>query len=50
METSSAELADMLNAVIEGGIIVSRAQMDKDILPRQILRYRDHLRFIYSDV
>lgn len=49
-ETSSTELADMLNSVIEGGIIVSRAQMDKGILPQQILMYRDHLRFMYSDV
>lgn len=50
IETSSVELADMLNAIIEGGIIVSRAQMDKDLLPQQILMYRDHLRFMYSDI
>ena len=50
IETSSTELADMLNSVIEGGIIVSRAQGDKNILPQQILMYRDHLRFLYSDV
>lgn len=50
IETSSVELADMLNAIIEGGIIVSRGQMDKEILPQQILMFRDHLRFMYSDV
>jgi TetR/AcrR family transcriptional repressor of nem operon len=50
IETSSIELADMLNSIIEGGIIISRAQMDKDLLPQQILMYRDHLRFMYSDI
>jgi TetR/AcrR family transcriptional repressor of nem operon len=50
IETSSVELADMLNTIIEGGIIVSRAQMDKNLLPQQILMYRDHLRFMYSDI
>ena len=48
--TSSEELADMLNAVIEGGIIVSRAQMDRNILPTQILMYREYLRLLYADV
>ncbi|WP_455199398.1 TetR/AcrR family transcriptional regulator [Kaarinaea lacus] len=50
IETDNVQLADMLNSVIEGGIIVSRAQNDKNILPQHILLYRDYLRFIYGDV
>ena len=50
IETSTVELADMLNSVIEGGIIVSRAQNDKDILPQHILMYRNYLRFMYADI
>ncbi len=47
-DTSSIELADMLSAIIEGGIIVSRALGDPTILVKQLLQYRSHLRLLYS--
>lgn len=47
-ETSYAELADMLSSIIEGGIIVSRALGDPDILVRQLLQYRAHLRLLFN--
>ncbi len=41
------DVADMLSAVVEGGIIVSRALDDKDILPRQVLLYREFVRSLF---
>ena len=43
------ELADMLTSVIEGGIIMSKLLDDKDILPKQILQYRDYIRLAFGD-
>jgi AcrR family transcriptional regulator len=43
-----SELADMLSTVIEGGIILSRTLNDQQILPQQILQYRDYLRLLYG--
>lgn len=45
-----AEYADLLSSVIEGGIILSRALRDKDILPNQLLQYRDYIRLVFDDV
>ncbi len=41
------QLADMLTSVIEGGIVVSKAMDDQQILVDQILQYRNYLRLLY---
>ena len=43
------ELADMLTAVIEGGIIMSRLLKNRSILTNQILQYRDHARLAFGN-
>ncbi len=48
VQTRSEDLADMLSTIIEGGIIVSRAIDDKDILEKQLLEYRTYLKLLYS--
>jgi TetR/AcrR family transcriptional regulator, transcriptional repressor for nem operon len=42
------DLADMLSAVADGGIILSKATGDKSSLPRQMLLYRDFVRLIFQ--
>jgi TetR/AcrR family transcriptional repressor of nem operon len=49
-DTPLDELADMLTSVIEGGIMLSRLLDDKDILPNQILQYRDYVRLLFGSV
>lgn len=44
------ELADMLTSVIEGGIVMSRCLDDRDILPNQLLHYRNYIRMVFGDV
>lgn len=46
-EVGRDELADMLSSIIEGGIVVSKALNDQDILVQQILQYRNYLRLLY---
>lgn len=41
------DLADMLSAVVDGGIILSKVLRDKDALPRQVLLYRDFVRTVF---
>jgi AcrR family transcriptional regulator len=41
------DLADMLSAIADGGIILSRVVNDKQALPRQIMLYRDFIRAIF---
>lgn len=43
------ELADMLTAVIEGGIIMSKVLDDRHILPNQLLEYRNYIRLVFRD-
>ena len=50
IEQSLEDLADMLTAVIEGGIVMSRCIGDKNILPNQLLRYRDYIRLLFGGV
>jgi AcrR family transcriptional regulator len=45
--TSSDDLADMLSTIIEGGIIVSRALNNPDILVTQLLEYRNYIQLLY---
>ena len=44
------ELADMLTSVIEGGIVMSKCLNDKDILPKQLLQFRNYIRLVFGDV
>lgn len=50
IEASTAELADMLTSVIEGGIIISKALNDQELLVQQILQFRTHIRLLYKDI
>lgn len=47
LETTSDDLADMLSTIIEGGIIMTRAMNEKDILVKQLLEYRSYLTLLY---
>lgn len=42
------DLADMLTSVIEGGIILSKVFDDQDLLPNQLLQYRNYIRLIFA--
>jgi AcrR family transcriptional regulator len=42
-------LADMLSAVVDGGIIMSKVVQDKDVLPKQVLLFREFVRAIFSE-
>ena len=48
VEIERAELADMLTATIEGGIIMSRALGDPRVLVQQILQYRSYIRVLFD--
>ena len=41
-------LADMAATLVEGGLVLGRLLQDPTILPRQILLYRDLVRFIFA--
>lgn len=41
------DLADMLSAIADGGIILSKAVHDPQALPRQVLLYRDFVRAVF---
>ena len=41
------DLADMANALIDGGIIISKILKDREILPRQIMLYREFVRGVF---
>lgn len=43
------ELAEMLIVILEGGIIVSKIADNQQILPQQLLQYRNYLRLLYGD-
>lgn len=43
-------LADMLTALTDGAIILSKTVRDKDVLPRQIELYRQFVRTVFQDV
>lgn len=50
VETDLLDLSDMLTAIIEGGIIISRTLDEPERLVNQILQYRNHIRLLYGDV
>lgn len=41
-------LADMATTLVEGGIMLSRALQDGQLLPRQVLLYRDFVRCVFA--
>jgi AcrR family transcriptional regulator len=41
------DMADMLSAVADGGIILSKSLSDAGVLPRQILQYRAYVRLVF---
>jgi hypothetical protein len=41
------DLADMANALVDGGIILSKLMRDRDVLPRQIMLYREFVRAVF---
>jgi TetR/AcrR family transcriptional repressor of nem operon len=45
---SADELADLLLATIEGGMILGRAHRDATILPRQLRQYRNYLELLFA--
>jgi len=48
IEVSLTELADMLTAVVEGGIVMSLVTKDPNVLVQQILQYRIYLRLLFE--
>ena len=40
-------MADMVSALVDGGIVVSKVVRDKEILPQQIMLYRDFVRAVF---
>ena len=46
--TDLDSLADMLSAVVDGGIIQSKVLKDKQALPRQVMLYREFVRAIFA--
>ena len=44
------DVADMLSVMADGGIILSRVVSDKNVLPRQVMLYRDFVRAIFLGV
>jgi hypothetical protein len=37
----------MANTLVDGGIILSKLMRDKDVLPRQIMLYREFVRAVF---
>ena len=48
LETDVDDLADLLSACLEGGIILSRVLKNPESLSKQILHYRNYLRLLYD--
>lgn len=41
-------MADMVTAITDGGIIISKALRDPGVLPRQILEYRTFVKLVFA--
>jgi len=37
----------MANTLVDGGIILSKLMRDKDVLPRQVMLYREFVRAVF---
>ena len=40
-------LADMVSAIVDGGIIISKVVREKDVLPQQVMLYRAFVRAVF---
>ena len=40
-------LADMVTAIVDGGIVISKLVRDKDVLPQQIMLFRSFVRAVF---
>lgn len=47
IEVDLDDMADMLSAVADGGIILSKSLSDPGVLPRQILQYRAYVKLVF---
>ncbi len=47
VEVDLNAMADMLSALADGGIILSKVVRDKDVLPQQIMLYREFVRSVF---
>ncbi len=47
-EANLDDMADMLSAVADGGIILSKSLHDPSLLPRQILQYRAYVKLVFQ--
>lgn len=47
-EVELGDLADMLNALLEGGILLSRLQGNNRVLGQQVLMFRDYVRRVFT--
>lgn len=43
-----ADVADMLSAIVDGGIIVSKALKEPDITSRQVLLFRSYIKLLFT--
>jgi len=48
IEVAPVELADMLSAITEGGITLSRMLVDPEVLVQQILQFRTYVRLLFG--
>ncbi len=47
VEVDLDTLADMVSVLVDGGIIISRVVRDKDVLPKQIMQFREFIRIAF---
>ena len=47
-EVDFDSLADMISALVDGGIILSRALKDRTTLPAQIMQYRNYIKLLFE--
>jgi len=50
MDVDLDDVADMLSAIADGGIILAKAVGDKDALARQVMLYREFIRALFLGV
>jgi TetR/AcrR family transcriptional regulator, transcriptional repressor for nem operon len=48
IEVDLDDMADMLSAVADGGIILSKSLHEPGVLPRQILQYRSYVKLVFG--
>lgn len=48
IEVDLDDMADMLSASADGGILLSKALKDVTLMPRQIMQYRNYVRLVFQ--